>query len=79
MSLLVMTSEAIVCLMIMMWLKIHKHLTSNEAYIKCMNVKELDFEKLTKLLHFIGLFHYADPANSYTYALPVLSAVTMVK
>ena len=64
--------------MIMMWLKIHKHATSNEVYVMCMNVKQLDFEKLTKLSHFIGLFHCADPAYSYTHALPVLSAVTMV-
>ena len=44
-----------------------------------MNIKQLDFEKLTKLLHFIGIFHCADPANRYTHALPMLSAVTMVK
>ena len=69
----VMTSEAIVCLMVMMWLKIYRYITSND--VKCMNVVQLDFEKLTKLSHFISLFYCTDPANSYTHALLMHSAI----
>ena len=38
-----------------------------------------DFGKLTEMLHRLGLFHFIDPANSYTDTLPIHSGITRLR